>query len=488
MRRPPALVLALAAIVSSLSCSGGSAEQNLLANVVSVSPPDGATLVSVSQSTVTVQMDKAMDPSTVNPGTVFVNESGTGGLVLGSVAYQAATRRIVWTLAPGQNLNPLLPGQDVLAFDRFYTITLTNGVRTTTQVPIFKAPFNATFRTGPVGYTVVAAQSDPAPGATNALIDPAARLVGGNVVLATLAIKIDIPLDPATVTPTGNVAVAQGLTSVPGTTAFDAAANTILWTPDGTLNPNPGFPGEPLLRTATAYVLTISTAVKTAGSGLAPSAPVSVPFTTAALAIRSPGASSSVLDLKLNEVFPNPGTTTANGDSNGDAAAVEPQDEFVEIVNVSNAYIDMTGCIVHDATTITASNPAWFTFNLPAGQRHLALIAPGRAILIFGGGAPSAARRAAGRTKVHAGAAGTNPSSSRFNNGSSSSPPGTVVDTVRVTLASTNLMLENYVEPVPNGASITRNPDVTGALVDHSTVTPGTNFTPGTKVGGQPFP
>jgi hypothetical protein len=78
--------------------------------------------------------------------------------------------------------------------------------------------------------------------------------------------------------------------------------------------------------------------------------------------------------LIINEVLADP---PAGYDMNGDGVADPRQDEFIELVNGGDATLDLSGATIADAVGIRGQ--------LPAGT----VLAPGAALLVFGGGAPS---------------------------------------------------------------------------------------------------
>jgi hypothetical protein len=78
----------------------------------------------------------------------------------------------------------------------------------------------------------------------------------------------------------------------------------------------------------------------------------------------------------LNEVFASP--KSENGDANGDGIAHYADDEFVELVNITDKEVDLTGWHLAD------SYMTRFTF--ASGTK----LAPGKAILVFGGGTQTA--------------------------------------------------------------------------------------------------
>jgi hypothetical protein len=78
----------------------------------------------------------------------------------------------------------------------------------------------------------------------------------------------------------------------------------------------------------------------------------------------------------LNEVFASP--KADGGDANGDGIVHAVEDEFVELVNVTNRDVDITGWQVAD-TYMTR-------FAFPGGS----VLKPGQAVLVFGGGIDAA--------------------------------------------------------------------------------------------------
>jgi hypothetical protein len=83
--------------------------------------------------------------------------------------------------------------------------------------------------------------------------------------------------------------------------------------------------------------------------------------------------------LIINEILADPpgsSSTDLAGDANRDGVRDGDDDEFVELLNNSNASVDISSVIVADAT----SN----RFTFPANT----ILAAGRAVVIFGGGSP----------------------------------------------------------------------------------------------------
>lgn len=78
--------------------------------------------------------------------------------------------------------------------------------------------------------------------------------------------------------------------------------------------------------------------------------------------------------LFVNEVLADPGTAN---DTNGDGVADPSQDEFVELLNVGDAPLDLSGATVSDEFGVRGT--------LPAGT----LLEAGAVMLLFGGGTPT---------------------------------------------------------------------------------------------------
>ena len=125
----------------------------------------------------------------------------------------------------------------------------------------------------------------------------------------------------------------------------------------------------------------------------------------------------------------------------------------------------MGGYKIYDTEALTANTPR---HTIPANT----LIAPGKALVVFGGGSP---------TGTFGGATVQTASDGRINMNNSG-------DLVTLTDAAGNIILEFDVEPLSNNPneSYTRNPDLTGNFEQHGTNT-GFLFSPGTKIDGTPF-
>ena len=153
--------------------------------------------------------------------------------------------------------------------------------------------------------------------------------------------------------------------------------------------------------------------------------------------------------LVINEILADPDATT--GDANGDGTVDTSDDEFVEIFNNSSSAIDMSN--------YTLSDGASLRHTFPSGTVLLAQ----QAIVVFGGGNVEDFTGVPGLVQV-AGTLG-------LNNGG---------DTITIADAGgTPLVVETY-GSASNNQSIARDPDFTGAFVDHTTITSNpVDFSPG---------
>ncbi len=173
--------------------------------------------------------------------------------------------------------------------------------------------------------------------------------------------------------------------------------------------------------------------------------------------------------LIINEVLFDPAAGLA-GDANRDGIREAAGDEFVEIVNISNNEINISGFSLGD------DDAAPFTF--PQGT----VLAAGQAALLFGGGVPEG----------NFGGALVFIDNGSIGNGLANSGDvvelrdnaGNFVDSFSYN--STNS--ENLVSGDTN-QSFTRAPDLTGNFTEHTAVENSNSslFSPGTQIDGTPF-
>lgn len=172
-----------------------------------------------------------------------------------------------------------------------------------------------------------------------------------------------------------------------------------------------------------------------------------------------------VISLVINEVLYDPSNDALLGDANGDGVYSQAEDEFIEFYNDSDDALDMSGLMIYDADGYTAGTP---NHTFPAGT----VVPAHAAIVVFGGGMPTGSF---GGAVIQTSTTGD----LNMNNAD---------DLMTITDAEGNVILTFNIEPLSNNPneSYTRNPDITGEFVQHSTVN-GALFSPGTKVDGTSF-
>lgn len=179
-------------------------------------------------------------------------------------------------------------------------------------------------------------------------------------------------------------------------------------------------------------------------------------------------AFSASAQLKINEVCYDPSNTGLAGDANGDGVYDQTQDEFIELVNTGTTPLDVSKYRVCDR--VIASGLITTRHTVAVGT----MLAPGSALVIFGGGTPTGTFGGA-LVVADRGTAGL----SMGNSGERvllTDSSGVILDSLDTDALSDN----------PN-ESYTRNPDVIGAFVQHGTARAGVLFSPGLKVDGTPF-
>jgi cardiolipin synthase len=162
----------------------------------------------------------------------------------------------------------------------------------------------------------------------------------------------------------------------------------------------------------------------------------------------------------INEIHADP--DAINGDANGDGTVGTFNDEFVELVNISNEVIIMDGWELYDAATL----------------RHLfppgTSLAPGQAIVVFGGGIPNGAFGGSVVQTATSGRLELN------NNG----------DTVTLVDVGTTIASYVYGSEGGDNQSLTRSPDIIGSPLIKHTLAPGSAgelFSPGMCLNGASF-
>lgn len=171
------------------------------------------------------------------------------------------------------------------------------------------------------------------------------------------------------------------------------------------------------------------------------------------------------VQMIVNEILYDPSNNALDGDANGDGTYAQAEDEFIEFVNLSSQTVDLSGYMIYDTEGLAANTP---NHVFPANT----LVAPGKAIVVFGGGTPTGTF---GGSIVQTSTSGD----LNLNNAG---------DEMTLTDASGTVIVTMDIEPLSNNPneSYTRDPDISGSFVQHSTVNSAL-FSPGTKVDGSSF-
>ena len=169
--------------------------------------------------------------------------------------------------------------------------------------------------------------------------------------------------------------------------------------------------------------------------------------------------------LLLNEVLYDPSNSGLDGDANGDGEYVHNDDEFVELVNVSNSNLDISGYEFYDNANLMSGMPNHI---VPPGT----VLSPMKAYVVFGGGNPTGDF---GGAIVHTASA----SVLNLNNSSDTL-------TIKNDIGETIIVFD--IEALSNNPneSYSRLPDICGDFVQHNSTSLGL-FSPGTKSNGDPF-
>jgi hypothetical protein len=188
---------------------------------------------------------------------------------------------------------------------------------------------------------------------------------------------------------------------------------------------------------------------------------------THAITVQNPGPINSnsvtfrvLATLGINEYLADPPAGAA-GDANGDGTTDSSQDEFVEVINRTNAPVNVGGYTISDADSVRFTFPA--NTMIPAGE----------VAVIFGGGTPTG-----DFGNAHANGLVFTSTLSLNNTGDTITLKDSLSTTVEsITFGSTEGNADQ---------SITRSPDITGGFVTHTTAagSGGRLFSPGTRVDG----
>lgn len=162
--------------------------------------------------------------------------------------------------------------------------------------------------------------------------------------------------------------------------------------------------------------------------------------------------------VAINEVLADP---PAGEDVNGDGSADTAEDEFVELINLSAGEVDLSGWLLSDASGLR------HTF--PLGT----VIPSGCGVVVFGGGTPVG--DFGGMTVQTASEGGLG-----LNNGG---------ETITLESKAGTVAALTWGGEGGNDQSLTRDPDITGAFVQHTTApaSDGRAYSPGTRISGPAF-
>lgn len=172
------------------------------------------------------------------------------------------------------------------------------------------------------------------------------------------------------------------------------------------------------------------------------------------------GTMGTLPDVVINEFQADP-AGDITGDANGDGVRDGVQDEFVEFYNNSINSLDISGWTLSDGASLRHTFPA-------------NTIIPGEcSIVVFGGGTPTGLFGGSLVQIASSGSIGLN------NTG----------DTITLNDGLNDVATYTYGSEGGNNQSVTRDPDITGSFVLHSTATGsgGSLFSPGTKTDGSFF-
>ncbi len=176
--------------------------------------------------------------------------------------------------------------------------------------------------------------------------------------------------------------------------------------------------------------------------------------------LASPPTPTPLPPLVINEIHADP--HLGQGDANGDGVVDTADDEFVEIVNTTDAAIDLSGWVLHDGVQLR------HTFAIST------VLPANCAVVVFGGGLLP----------------GTYGESLVFTATTRALGLNNTGDTLTLFDASAAAVITTtYGSDAGDDQAITRSPDVTGLFARHTLVgeAAGRRFSPGTRLNGTPF-
>lgn len=185
--------------------------------------------------------------------------------------------------------------------------------------------------------------------------------------------------------------------------------------------------------------------------------------------------SPACVPLVLNEALYDPPsddsvTPEIEGDANNDGTRDALDDEFLEFFNNSNSSLDISGYKIYDSNALGSGTP-----------RHVVpdntVLSPNSAYVVFGGGTPTGDF---GTAIVHTASDG------QLNLTNSGDVVTLTTDNDDFVLELNSSQLESDLSiDFGSDESITRNPDITGDYVLHTTANSDLVYSPGLKVDGE---
>jgi uncharacterized protein (TIGR03437 family) len=178
--------------------------------------------------------------------------------------------------------------------------------------------------------------------------------------------------------------------------------------------------------------------------------------------------------LVINEILADP-PDGANGDANRDGVRSGSEDEFIELVNGDSSALDLSGWTIRTRTLAGTTETVRHRF--PPSTA----IAPGDALVVFGGGDFRADNPFFGGAQV------VKPSTNALSLTNTSlavvvrDAAGNLVTQLSYGLPGDGLGGDSI------NQSITRAPDITGTLVRHTEASPPRRYSPGVKADGSLF-
>ena len=183
-------------------------------------------------------------------------------------------------------------------------------------------------------------------------------------------------------------------------------------------------------------------------------------------------------DIIVNEFLADVPQDAEAGDVNGDGTRSTSQDEFIELVNISSIYLNISGYRLHDASATT------IRFTFPSSP-FKTIVPPGEAVVVFGGGTVANFGGNFGNCRKNGLLFAASSGLSLNDTGDTiqfKNPSG--VDAI------TDIVYgSGKPAPAPADQSSTRSPDLTGSFIAHSNAagSGGALFSPGTMLDGEPF-